>query len=92
MEWFRACEFLPEDCSICHFHKDGTMELTTVLVMNKHGQMAIKNRMKVEKCGSPYLDELATDGWVWSEGGITPKYWCPIQKNKLLFEDIKQHG
>ena len=82
MEWFCVDELLPEDCNLCNFYKEAKMEFTTVLVMNKHGQMAIKNRIKVDKCGSPYLDEIATDGWVWSEGGIEPMYWLPIPKNK----------
>lgn len=84
MEWFDVSELLPEDCTFCHFHKDSALEFTSVLAMNKFGKMEIKNRLKVEKCGSPYLDEHATAGWEWSKGGIEPKYWFPIPQNKLL--------
>lgn len=86
MDWFCVNELLPENCNLCHFYKETNMKFTTVLVMNKHGQMEIKNRIKVDKCGRPYLDEIATDGWIWSEGGIKPKYWLPIPKNRKFLK------
>jgi len=86
-EWFSVDELLPEDCRLCNFHSDSMMEFTSVLTMNKRGQMEIKNRLRVKKIGSPYLDEHATDGWVWSRGGIEPKYWFPIPKNKKCLEE-----
>lgn len=86
MDWFCVSELLPEDCKLCHFYKETNMEFTSVLVMSKHGQIEIKNRIKVDKCGSPYLDEIATDGWVWSEGGIEPMYWFPIPQNKKFLQ------
>lgn len=86
MEWFDVCELLPETCELCHFYKDATLEFTTVLTMNKNGQMGIKNRLRVKECGSPYSDGHVSGGWEWSKGGIEPEYWCPIPQNKLLHQ------
>lgn len=90
MEWFCVDELLPEDCELCHFHKDSNMMFTSVLVMGKHGEMEIKNRIKVDRCGVPFIDEYATDGWEWGYGTTEPKYWLPIPLNKLLFDVEKE--
>lgn len=91
MEWFCVDDFLPEQCKLCHFHKDSSLEFTTVLVMNKYGNMEIMNRLKVNNIGSEYLDEYATDGWEWSNGLIEPKWWLPIPRNKDLFKNRGQY-
>ena len=80
-EWFHVNELLPEDCPICPIHEEGTMRVTTVLVMDECCRMEIRNRMKVERCGVPYLDELATDGWIWGESKLVPEWWYPIPRN-----------
>ena len=86
MKWYHVDELLPEDCPLCNFHKDGTLSFTSVLAMDRHCRMEIKNRLKVDRCGSPYLDEQATDGWIWSESNMKVEYWCPIPRNRKLLE------
>ena len=86
MEWHHVDELLPEDCPQCSFHTDGNLSFTSVLVMDKHGRMAIANRLKADKTGSPYLDEIATDGWIWSRSNIEPEYWCPIPTNEKFLK------
>ena len=84
MEWFCVEDFMPEDCKLCHFYKESNMEFTTVLVMGKNGNMEIRNRIKVEKCGIPFADEYATDGWEWSNGGVKPEYHDVFNDEHLL--------
>ena len=83
-EWYHVEELLPEDCLLCHFHTEQALTITTVLTMNKYGRMKIKNRLKVDKYGVPHLDEMATDGWIWSTDGneLPPEYWYPIPANE----------
>ncbi len=62
-EWFSVDELLPENCKLCNFHSDSTMEFTSVLTMNKRGQMEIKNRIRVKKSEFRVLMSMQlTDG------------------------------
>lgn len=78
MEWISVNDRLPEDDKSLRFHVDGVISFTTVMVYTQHGLYAIANRLKHDPIGSPYLDEYATNGWIWSRGCGEVTHWMPL--------------
>lgn len=75
--WISVEDRLPEDDCGLHFYDDGMLKFTSVLCASDNNLFAIKNRLIVKKTGSEYLDRLATDGWIWSDGWNV-SFWRPL--------------
>lgn len=87
--WIPVTERLPEDDKkTLHFYDDGRLNFCTALVYRK-GSRAVEqaNRLYVRRCGNDYLDQYATDGWVWSgykTDDVT--HWMPLPSTEGLDE------
>lgn len=77
-EWISCAERLPEDDERVIEHKDFRLSLRSVLVHDKERGVLIANRYKVVACGTVCLDELVTDGWVWSNNAQNVTHWMPL--------------
>lgn len=84
-KWIPVGEKLPEDCPELHFYDDGRLKFTTVLCADD-GCVKMVNRLSVSKCGSAYLDEQATDGWIWG-AHKTPTHWMPLPSTEGIRND-----
>jgi hypothetical protein len=74
--WIPVSEKLPEDDPNIEFYDDGRLRFTTVLgVINGHTEQI--NRLSIKKTGSAFLDEQATDRYVWGNDE-TVTYWQPL--------------
>lgn len=38
------------------------------------------NRLNIKPTGNPYLDQMATDGWTWSDTAVNVRAWMPFPK------------
>lgn len=75
--WISVEDHLPEDhpdIKIGNF--DGRFQMITVLVYAGRC-VSMRNRLRIDRVGNDYLDEQATDGWVWSYGD-EPEFWMPL--------------
>lgn len=76
-KWISVKDRLPEDDENLRFYDDGHIRFTSVLVHDKKRGTAIANRLIIRHHSAPSLDELATDGWVWSRP-YEPTHWMPL--------------
>ena len=92
--WIQCSLKLPEEVeTVFNF---GRMKLLSVMTLSEvfrdELEVRLTNRMCVEATGIPYLDEMATDGWIWSENAGDVKAWMsfpePAQINKKQ-EEVK---
>lgn len=78
--WIPCSQKLPEDIEAVH--SCGRMKLLSVMGLSttfgNNPEVKLINRLSVEPTGSPYLDEQATDGWVWSKNAGDVKAWMPF--------------
>ena len=77
-KWIPVSERLPEDDERVREHKDFRLSLRSVLIHDKERGVLIANRYKVVACGTVCLDELVTDGWVWSNNAQNVTHWMPL--------------
>lgn len=77
-KWIPVSERLPEDDERVREHKDFRLSLRSVLIHDKDRGVLIANRYKVVACGTVCLDELVTDGWVWSNNAQNVTHWMPL--------------
>ena len=77
-EWISVDERLPEDDETVREHKDFRLSLRSVLVNDSERGILISNRYRVDACGIVSLDELVTDGWVWSNNAQNVTHWMPL--------------
>lgn len=75
--WIPVTERLPEDDDSVRFHKCFSTIFTSVLAYEKERGVSIANRLMIGRSGIKSLDELATDGYVWSTG-CNPTHWMPL--------------
>ena len=75
--WITVKDRLPEDDENLRFYDDGHIRFTSVLVHDENRGTAIANRLMIRHHSMPALDELATDGWVWSRP-YEPTHWMPL--------------
>ena len=75
--WISVKDGLPEDDENLHFYDDGHLRFTSVLVHDENRGTAIANRLMIRHHSMPILDELATEGWVWSRP-YEPTHWMPL--------------
>lgn len=80
--WIPCSSQLPEDdIELCPYV---SMNLRAISVMalceisKNNFDVRLVNRLKIDSTGSPYLDQMATDGWVWSKTAINVKAWMPF--------------
>lgn len=76
-KWISVKERLPEDDENLRFYDDGQIRFASVLVRDDNRGTAIANRLMIRHHRIPSLDELATDGWVWSRPH-EPTHWMPL--------------
>ena len=77
-KWIPVSESLPEDDERVREHKDFRLSLRSVLIHDKERGVLIANRYKIVACGTVCLDELVTDGWVWSNNAQNVTHWMPM--------------
>lgn len=78
--WIPCSLKLPEEVETVF--NSGRMKLLSVMTLSEvfrdELEVRLTNRMCVEATGIPYLDEMATDGWIWSENAGDVKAWMPF--------------
>ena len=76
--WIPVTDHKPEEDANVKFLKSGNLHFTTVLAYGKVKGVRMVNRLYVAKCGIAWLDEYATDGWVWSNGNEDVTHWMHL--------------
>lgn len=78
--WIPCDKILPEEAE--KIYSDGRMKLLSVMALCEFfkgcPETKLVNRMSVEATGNPYLDQQATNGWIWSNNAGTVKAWMPF--------------
>lgn len=77
-QWIPVTERLPEDDKHIHFYDDGRLKFASVLVFSKDRGVGAANRLTVNRVGTEYLDQFATNGWIWSVGRDDTTHWMPL--------------
>ena len=76
--WISVEDRLPEDDPNIKRYLDGHISLMSVLVCGGSRGVNIANRVYIKPVGIPYLDEQATNEWVWSAGNEDVTHWMPL--------------
>lgn len=78
--WISCQEKLPEEA--VKIYTSGRLEMITVLAVHEVYEgiprISMLNRVNIKKSGIPFLDEQATEGWVWSNNAGNVLAWMPV--------------